>query len=61
MAKKLSIQEQVAKEEEYVAFLKKRLDSVNYKNNVSAEEYSKTKDKYDRAKFKLKTLKMSLR
>lgn len=58
MAKKLSFAEQLLKEEEYVAFLKKRLDSVNYKTNVSAEEYAKTKDKYDRAKFKLKTLKM---
>jgi hypothetical protein len=44
-------------EEGYVAFLKKRLDSVNYKANVSAEEYAGTKAKYDKAKFKLKMLK----
>ena len=44
-------------EEEYVAFLKKRLESENYKNNVSAEEYADTKKKYEKAKFKLKMLK----
>ena len=59
--KKLTKQEQVQKEEEYVAFLKKRLDSENYKNNVALEEYQKTKEKYDKAKFKLKTLKESMK
>jgi hypothetical protein len=43
-------------EQEYVAFLKKRLDSKNYKANVTPEEYAKTKEKYEKAKFKLKML-----
>lgn len=51
--KKLSPVEQ---ERQYVAFLKKRLESENYKANVSPEEYQKTKEKYEKAKFKLKTL-----
>lgn len=56
--KKKTFEQQVKDEKNYVAFLKKRLDSVNYKNNVTKEEYNKTKEKYDKAKFKLKTLKM---
>lgn len=44
-------------EENYVAFLKKRLDSENFKKNVSEEEYQKTKAKYDKAKLKLKFMK----
>lgn len=44
-------------EEKYVAFLKKQLDSKNYKEAVSDEEYKKTKFKYDKAKLKLKFLK----
>lgn len=43
-------------DENYMAFLKKRLDSKNYKNNVSAEEYEKTKQKYEKVKLKLKLL-----
>lgn len=38
----------------YVAFLKKRVESKNYKANVSEDEYKKTKDKYDKAKLILK-------
>jgi hypothetical protein len=45
------------KEQDYVDFLKKRLDSTNYKNNVNEEEYKDTKKKYDKAKFKLKMMK----
>lgn len=44
-------------EQEYVNFLKKRLESKNYKANVSEEEYNKTKEKYEKAKLKLKFLK----
>lgn len=51
--KKTSIQQ----EEEYVSFLKKRLESKNYKNNVSIEEFEKTKEKYEKAKLKLRFLK----
>jgi hypothetical protein len=42
---------------DYLNFLKKRLDSKNYKNNVSDEEYEKTKAKYEKEKLKLKLLK----
>lgn len=41
-------------EEAYAAFLKKRIDSQNYKNSVSREEYEKTKAKYDKVKLKLR-------
>jgi hypothetical protein len=42
---------------DYIAFLQKRLESKNYKANVTPEEYQKTKEKYDKAKFRLKILK----
>jgi hypothetical protein len=44
------------RERQYVAFLKKRLESENYKANVTPEEYAATKQKYDKAKTKLKIL-----
>ena len=50
-------EQKIAQEEDFVAFLRKRLDSENYKANVSEEEYKKTKAKYDKAKLKLKFLK----
>lgn len=37
--------DRIKHEEKYLEFLKKRLDSKNYKNNVTAEEYNKTKEK----------------
>lgn len=43
-------------ERNYVAFLKKQLESESFKANVTKEEYEKTKYKYDKAKFKLKVL-----
>jgi hypothetical protein len=43
--------------EAFIVFLKKRLDSKNYKANVSEEEYTKTKEKYDKAKLRLRLLK----
>lgn len=45
-------------EEKYIAFLTKRLESENYKNNVSKEEYEETKAKLKKAKFRLKILKI---
>lgn len=42
---------------QYFEFLEKRIKSENYKRNVSPEEFAKTKEKYDKAKFLLKTLK----
>ena len=52
-----AISKKIAHEEEYVAFLKKRLESDNFKANVTKEEYELTKKKFDKAKFKLKVLK----
>lgn len=49
--------DQVKHEEDYVAFLRKQLDSDNYKVNSTPEEYKKTMFKYDKAKLKLKFLK----
>lgn len=46
----------IDQEKQYVEFLKKRLESENYKQKSSDEEYQKTKDKYDKAKFKLKMM-----
>ncbi len=46
-------------ETNYVAFLKKRLESENFKANATPEEIELTKKKYDKAKFKLKMLKDS--
>ena len=57
MTKNKNKKSTLQKEEEYVAFLKKRLDSKNYKNNVSMEKYEKTKEKYEKAKLKLRFLK----
>jgi hypothetical protein len=45
-------------ERNYVAFLKKRLESDSYKANSTPEEYEITKQKYEKAKFKLKMLEM---
>ena len=51
-------QKDIIKEtEDYLVFLKKRLDSKNYKSNVSEEEYTKTKEKYDKVKLRLRLLK----
>lgn len=54
--KKKQKKDPIKQEEEYVAFLKKRLESENYRRNVSEEEYQKTQVKYEKAKFKLKLL-----
>ena len=48
----------IVQEREYVAFLKKKLESKNYKNNVTSEEYKDTKEKYEKAKFKLRNLEL---
>lgn len=45
-------------EEQYVAFLKKRLDSENFKATATPEELVLTKQKYEKAKFKLKMLRV---
>lgn len=54
--KKLTKPERIAHEKAYVEFLRKRLDSKNFKERATPEEIQKTKEKFDKAKFKLKTL-----
>lgn len=39
---------------DYIKFLEKRLNSKNYKNNVSQEEYNKTKEKLEKEKLLVK-------
>lgn len=56
MKKKLTLAEERKQLEDYIAFLKKRLESENYKANVPLEEQNKEKEKYDKAKFRLKLL-----
>lgn len=46
----------VEHETNYVAFLKARLESENYKAVATAEELAETQMKYEKAKFKLKML-----
>lgn len=57
MKKKLTKAQEIKQTEEYIVFLRKRLDSKNYKANVSTEEYQKEKAKLDKAKFRLKIMK----
>ncbi len=57
MKKKLTKAQELKQTQDYIAFLEKRLASKNFKANVSAEEYQKTKDKLDKARFRLKILK----
>ena len=57
MAKKKGTKKtHVQQTREYVAFLKKRLESKNYKNNSTKDEYEETKAKYEKEKFKLRNL-----
>jgi len=55
MVKKSKAHE-LAETKQYIEFLKKCLESKHYKVNASQEEYDKTKEKYDKAKFRLKIL-----
>ena len=56
MKKKLTKAQEIKQTEDYILFLRRRLDSKNYKANVSAEEYEETKEKLDKAKFRLKIM-----
>lgn len=53
---KLTPAQKLKQHQDYMEFLKKRLDSKNYKDAVSVEEFEKTKAKYDKAKLILKFL-----
>jgi phospholipid N-methyltransferase len=57
VAKKRKKLTPIEHEEQYVAFLKRRLESENFLANATQEEIELTKQKYDKAKFKLKMLK----
>lgn len=50
MSKKFDLKQH----KDYIIFLEKRLNSKNYKSNVSEEEYNKTKEKLDKARLVLK-------
>ena len=47
-------------EEDYVSFLRKRLNSANFKEKASVGEVELTKRKYDKAKLKLKMVKAGM-
>ena len=57
MKKKLTKAQEIKQTEDYIVFLRKALDSKNYKARVSTGEYEKTKEKLDKAKFRLKIMK----
>lgn len=56
MGKFKNKKEEIEHEEKYAVFLRKAIDSKNYKSNVSKEEYEKTLEKYNKVKFRLKIL-----
>ncbi len=47
-------QNKLEQHKDYIAFLEKRINSDNFKNNVSKEEYDKTVAKLKKAKLLLK-------
>lgn len=49
-------EKRIKHEQEYIAFLERRLNSSNYKKNVSPEEYEATEKKLKKAKLVLKVL-----
>lgn len=53
----MSLAEKIAHEEKWIEFMRRALASENFKANDPVR-YEQTKQKYDRAKFRLKTLKM---
>lgn len=50
-------EKRIKQETDYIAFLEKRLNSANYKKNVSSEEFEKTQGKLKKAKLVLRMLK----
>lgn len=57
MGQKPDKERDIKMSEEYLDFLRKRLNSANYRMSVSEQEYKKTQAKYDKEKLKLKFLK----
>lgn len=54
--KRQTNQQRIQHEQEYIAFLEKRLASVNFKKNVPPEEFVKTQEKLKKARLVLKVL-----
>jgi len=50
-------QQRLKHEQDYVAFLEKRLKSKHYKEHTSPEEYAKTEQKLKKARLVIKILK----
>jgi len=50
-------EKRIKHEEDYISFLEKRLNSDNFKKNVSKEEFEKTQNKLKKSKLVLKILK----
>ena len=53
-------QDQLKHEQDYVAFLKKRLESKHFQENASPDEIILTQKKYDKAKLKLRMMEKGL-
>ncbi len=49
-------EKRIEQERNYIAFLEKRVNSENYRNAVSPEEFDKTKEKLKKARLVLKIL-----
>lgn len=49
-------EKRIKHEQDYIAFLERRVKSTNFKKNVSAEEYAEAEAKLKKARFILKTL-----
>lgn len=49
--------DRIKHEQDFIAFLEKRLASNNYKTNATPEEYAKTEAKLKKARLVLKILK----
>ena len=49
-------EKRIKQEEDYVAFLERRVKSKNYKKNVSHEEFEKTEKKLKKARLVLRML-----
>lgn len=50
-------EKRIKHEEEYIAFLERRVNSANFKKNVSVEEFEKTQEKLKKARLVLRMLK----
>jgi len=49
----------IEQEQQYVEFLRRRIESEHFRAQATPEEMAITKEKYDKAKFRLRMLKGS--